>query len=403
MLLAVLLLFTLHCSTAFRSRRICIETRVAREAGEPLPNCHSTLLKATSAAENTQELAPDEDEGIPVGSSGKQFNWEKQWYPLAVDEYTERGRSHSMMFLGNNIVLWHNGEKWSVFEDACPHRGVPLSEGRVESNGELLCSYHAWTFNGEGECTSIPQTITKEREVSLLARACVQSYPTQVLQGIIWVWGSKGALGSDVALEAALKTPHIIDELEDPAVKHRISPPVWTFRDLPYGWDIFMENVADAAHVPVSHHGLNGNRYKDAQPISFKRATSVTEIPASKGGKLVPGYEEDAGFMYEIQSFRGGKEIKITSDFRPPCLLKSKFENSKMTQYLYATPKKPGYCRFLSVAVSIKDLRTENLPDAVSVKRTKNNSPGRLKGLPRVPVPKWYFHLFLNRFMVRYY
>ncbi len=26
---------------------------------------------------------------------------------------------------------------------------------------------------------------------------------------------------------------------------------------MPYGWDYFMENVADPAHVPVSHQGLH--------------------------------------------------------------------------------------------------------------------------------------------------
>ena len=343
------------------------------------------LLAVTIEDAASEEVPVSDNEG--VASSGKQFDWEKQWYPLAVEEFTDKKKSHAMMFLGNNIVLWHDGKKWSVFEDACPHRGVPLSEGRVESNGELLCSYHAWTFNGKGECTSIPQTLTKEKEVSLLPKACVKSYPTQVLQGLIWVWGSKGAPGSDVALQAALKTPHIIDELEDPEVRPRISPLTWTFRDLPYGWDMFMENVADAAHVPVSHHGLTGNRYKDAQPITFKRKIGVTEIPVSDGGKLVPGFEEDAGFKYEMESYRGGKDIRITNDFRPPCLFKTKFENSTMTQFLYATPTKPGYCRFISVAITIKD--------------PKNYTPGRLNGLPPlVPIPKWFLHLFLNLFMV---
>lgn len=39
--------------------------------------------------------------------------------------------------------------RWSVFEDRCPHRLAPLSEGRIEpSTGHLMCSYHGgW---GEG-------------------------------------------------------------------------------------------------------------------------------------------------------------------------------------------------------------------------------------------------------------
>lgn len=32
---------------------------------------------------------------------------------------------------------------WVVFEDRCPHRLAPLSEGRLEpSTGQLMCSYH---------------------------------------------------------------------------------------------------------------------------------------------------------------------------------------------------------------------------------------------------------------------
>ncbi len=57
-------------------------------------------------------------------------------------------------------------------EDRLPHRGhdaappcidVPAlrcAEGRIESDGTLLCSYHGWRFNGEGKCTSIPQART---------------------------------------------------------------------------------------------------------------------------------------------------------------------------------------------------------------------------------------------------
>ena len=42
--------------------------------------------------------------------------------------------------------------------DKCPHRLVPLSEGRVNEKGEIECGYHGWTFDGvSGKCTSIPQ------------------------------------------------------------------------------------------------------------------------------------------------------------------------------------------------------------------------------------------------------
>jgi phenylpropionate dioxygenase-like ring-hydroxylating dioxygenase large terminal subunit len=235
--------------------------------------------------------------------TSEQFNWEKQWYPIAVEKFTDKNKTHPMMLLGNDIVLWYSNGQWRVFEDSCPHRGVPLSEGRVEKNGELLCAYHAWTFDGEGECTSIPQTPSVEKEQAILPNACVHSYPTQVRQGLIWAWAMKGAPGSDVAIEAALKQPRIIEELDDPKYKGRIAGEVvWNFRDLPYGWDMFMENVLDPAHVAVSHHGIVGNRYNDPSPLKVTRTVSASEIPIAQGGEYNDVFPQDKGFKYNILS-----------------------------------------------------------------------------------------------------
>jgi nitrite reductase/ring-hydroxylating ferredoxin subunit len=84
------------------------------------------------------------------------FQWTKQWYPVAVVDFLDPSRPHAMQLLGKDIVLWRDGSgKWRCFEDFCPHRLAPLSEGRVEPDGTLLCAYHAWRFDSEGNCVSI--------------------------------------------------------------------------------------------------------------------------------------------------------------------------------------------------------------------------------------------------------
>ncbi len=47
---------------------------------------------------------------------------------MAVDEYTDRSKPVHLQLLGKDLVLWHDGKHWRAFEDACPHRGVRLSE-----------------------------------------------------------------------------------------------------------------------------------------------------------------------------------------------------------------------------------------------------------------------------------
>ncbi|CAE7939270.1 PAO, partial [Symbiodinium sp. KB8] len=125
-----------------------------------------TLLGATAAFRGAQRsqaskarrrqgppattLNPEED--VKTDSWGEKFVWQKAWYPMAVIEDLDP------LGVSEDLVAWVDGDgEWRVFEDRCPHRAVPLSEGRIEKDGTLMCSYHGWRFNGEGKVTAIPQ------------------------------------------------------------------------------------------------------------------------------------------------------------------------------------------------------------------------------------------------------
>lgn len=57
-----------------------------------------------------------------------------------------------------------------------------LSEGRIEADGTLACAYHGWRFNGEGQCTTLPQTFGQEelQRATSNTKSCATSYPVQV-------------------------------------------------------------------------------------------------------------------------------------------------------------------------------------------------------------------------------
>ncbi|NJR32393.1 MAG: Rieske 2Fe-2S domain-containing protein [Chamaesiphon sp. CSU_1_12] len=191
-------------------------------------------------------------------SGAETFQWMQQWYPVAVVEFLDPKKPHAFQLLGKNVVLWRDGaQQWQCFEDACPHRLAPLSEGRVEADGTLLCAYHGWRFDRDGNCTKIPQSQTPALEAQHRAnpKSCAIAYPTQEAQGLLWVWAESG---TKAAVESKKRSPRIITELESKS--DRVVKLFWNIRDMPYGWDYFMENVADPAHVPVSHHGLVGDR-----------------------------------------------------------------------------------------------------------------------------------------------
>ena len=207
-------------------------------------------------------------------SSADLFQWTQQWYPVAVIDDLDPKRPHAIQLLGKSLVIWRDrNQEWQCFEDACPHRLAPLSEGRVEADGTLLCAYHAWRFDGKGQCMAIPQAKDKQIEATHRSRAnaCAIAYPSQQRQGLLWVWAEPGAEG---LTNSQTKAPRLIEELENPS--KRVVQLFWNQRDLPYGWDYFMENVADPAHVPVSHHGIMGSRYTDATYYDMPRVREVS-------------------------------------------------------------------------------------------------------------------------------
>ena len=57
------------------------------------------------------------------------------------------------------------------------------AEGRIEpSDGTLMCSYHGWRFQGDGKCTTVPQTLNSNTNTAACssARSCASTRPTQV-------------------------------------------------------------------------------------------------------------------------------------------------------------------------------------------------------------------------------
>ncbi len=106
------------------------------------------------------------------------------WYPLAQSSQLRKRLLLRRYLLGVELVLFRDAAgKVRALKDSCPHRAVPLSNGRLVS-GNLVCEYHGWTFNPQGQCVEIP-SLDKGRRIP--GRACVQAFPCEESDGAIWV------------------------------------------------------------------------------------------------------------------------------------------------------------------------------------------------------------------------
>ena len=356
----------------------------------------SITISSTSSTSSTIDTEPTTEE-----QQQDEFNWYKSWYPLVPIEYLDPSKPHQFTLLGIDMVIWNDtaeSEKfepkkkrkkrfglfgrsktndddiarkgqWRAFVDKCPHRLVPLSEGRVESDGSLLCSYHGWRFNGEGGLIDLPQSHEKEyNTIKQNPKSQCNSFPVQIINDVLWIWPESGP---DANLESALTPAPVMppptDKHGNPIPEENILYNTYNFRELPYGADYFLENVVDPAHVPVSHHNVVGNRYSGPEPMKITTAKSLTKD----------------GFEFDIQT-----SMKTHQEFKAPCLVSIDSEvndqGARQILELYASPSKPGFCNHLGRLVLVKD--------------DDGNVPNAFKQFT-MPIPIWMNHLLAATFL----
>jgi phenylpropionate dioxygenase-like ring-hydroxylating dioxygenase large terminal subunit len=277
----------------------------------------SNLLAPSSLSEPTSLAAG--------GSDSNRFDWAEAWYPVAYVEDLDRTHPTRFTLLERGLVIWWepNTATWRVFEDKCPHRLAPLSEGRINEAGLLECPYHGWAFSGSGACEQIPQQPT-ERSANQSARACAIALPAVVKQDLLFVYPGKTENAAQVEVP-------IIGPVEE-------EPDGWvmlnTFRDLPYDALTLLENVLDASHIPYTHHKTVGNR-ENAAPM-------VMEVVES-------GKQGFRGIWPEGP--RKGKLGTQHTTFIAPSLMYHDLTSQQFGRTLtvvYATPIRKGECRLFA-------------------------------------------------------
>ncbi len=198
-----------------------------------------------------------------AGTTATTNLWRQAWYPVAYLRDLDPDRPTAFTLLGEDLVLWFDrqGQRWRAFADVCPHRLVPLSDGRLNSRGELECPYHGWSFDGEGRCTAIPQAREGQRPGR---RSRCQPYAIAEGQGLLFVFSG------DPDRAAATPLPLVPALEEDGRGGWRDGWLVQdTFRDLPMDALTLLENVLDVSHVPFTHHATVGRR-ENAGPVELE-------------------------------------------------------------------------------------------------------------------------------------
>ena len=157
---------------------------------------------------------------------------------------------------GQRVVLFRAEDGVvSALEDFCPHRGAPLSLGRVRDDGRIVCGYHGLVMGGDGRCVSMP---------GQRVRPTIKSYPTIERHGFVWLWpGDKTKA--------------------DPAKLHPLpwaESPEWAYGGGLYhvkcDYRLMIDNLMDLTHEKYVHASSIGQKELDeAMPTTKTEGDEV--------------------------------------------------------------------------------------------------------------------------------
>lgn len=103
------------------------------------------------------------------------------WYVAAWEREICDG-PHAVTILGDRVAIYRGASgSYAALADACPHRKVPLSMGRVQGD-DLECGYHGLVFDGGGRCVRVPGDGQPPRGAE------VRAYPIEARYGLLWIW-----------------------------------------------------------------------------------------------------------------------------------------------------------------------------------------------------------------------
>ncbi|SMG44357.1 aromatic ring-hydroxylating oxygenase subunit alpha [Paenibacillus aquistagni] len=164
---------------------------------------------------------------------------QQEWIVACLSsELTDKPKQ--VFIMGERVVVFRVGDEVHAFKDLCIHRGAALSLGCVK-DGHLVCPYHAWEYNAEGDCTKIPQ-LPDNQAIPKKARAIV--YGCEERYGMIWV-----------NLSGNVETPRFsLPEFEDPS--YRVV--MWGPQHVEAKPPRIIENFLDVGHLAVVHEGYLG-------------------------------------------------------------------------------------------------------------------------------------------------
>lgn len=220
------------------------------------------------------------------------------WYVAAWSD--EVGRTPlARVVLGDYLVLYRTEAGQVVaLENRCPHRNLPLSEGRLVGD-TLECGYHGMVFDCTGACTHLPG------EASPPHWARVRAYPVVERRGWVMVW---------------MGDPDKADARTAPDYNVRLADPDWWHVKghiaVKCGYRLILDNLLDLSHLAYVHASTTGNRAL-AERATIAAETEGDRVRVTRWMSDIP----PAKAFVDYAGYDGNIDRWQASEFMPPAYI----------------------------------------------------------------------------------
>ncbi|RMF15611.1 MAG: aromatic ring-hydroxylating dioxygenase subunit alpha, partial [Candidatus Dadabacteria bacterium] len=178
------------------------------------------------------------------------------WYIAAISRDLKRGEIREIVFWKRSIVLYRGKDgRVGAMENRCAHRQVRLSESGLVDGCDLVCQYHGWKYNRDGEVIDIwHETFGHDDPKFRVPRV-----PVVERYGLIWIFPGD---------------PELADSVPLPQLPEAEPGSGWTMVPKEYNWvahhSMVLENVSDYTH---------GYLHRKYQPFSKPKLVQCDEHP----------------------------------------------------------------------------------------------------------------------------
>lgn len=255
------------------------------------------------------------------------------WVPLIDVKNYPINKPREIELMNKKLVIWEKNKNIIVQDNACIHRGGPLSEGYIDPKTQnLRCSYHGWEFDTNGKVLDIPQALDKCKTCKFQQK----TYELKECNHIIWI-NLNNTFNNDF--------PKHITEYHN-----RVSDDVFMV-EVPYSMNILLENLFDPAHVPFAHHKLQSTR----------------DLASSVNASVLTMNENSLEIYFEDNTLRNAEYRNGTMSFYEPChyVLSSIYPEVFIKRlHVYCVPITPFKTRIF-VQNEYKDKQMQNFTNKI--------------------------------------